>query len=173
MKINYKKTLKFVTLIITSMLIATVSAATYRYMYIDGSINVGTAKMIWLVGPTAPAGTTVSGSTAIVALPVEQGTPINFTECLFLKNDNLTGSFSLTVNVTTTVLGSDFTKAKMHIYENSSGSWSFVKTLDLTSLGDSYSGSLTAQNYLSMTFDVEATTSASGNKAFDIQVSYN
>jgi len=55
MKMNYKKTLKFVTLIITSLLIATVSAQIYRYMYIDGSVTISSAKMIWILGDNAPS----------------------------------------------------------------------------------------------------------------------
>jgi hypothetical protein len=61
----------------------------------------------------------------------------------------------------------------MHIYENSTSTWIFVDTLDLTNNADTYSGTLAAGNYLRMTFDVEAGTGASGNKPFDIQVRYN
>jgi hypothetical protein len=171
---NVKKSLKFVTLLITALLIGTVSAATYRYMYINGGINVGSAKMIWIAGIDPPTGTTIDGSTAIVALPVEEGTPINFTNCLFLKNNNLTGHFDYTINVTTEVQPLDFDVAKMHIYTNSTGNWVFVHTLDLTTAGahDSYSGSLDAGKVLRMTVEVSAATGAAGNKPFNLQVAY-
>ncbi len=172
MKMNFKKSLKLITLLATSLLIATVAAQTYRYMYIDGSVSVSSAKMVWLEGADAPTGTTIDGATVTVNLPVEAGAPINFTECLFLKNENATGSFTLDINVTTAVSTSDFDKCVMHIYQNSSGSWVFVDTLNLTDTSDSYSGSLAAGNYLRMTFDVAADTSASGTKAFDVQVRY-
>ena len=172
MHVNYKKTAKFLFLILTSVIIAAVSAETYRYMYIDGSITVGSAKMIWALGADAPAGSSVSGSEATVDMSVEQGTPVNFTECLFLKNDNATGQFSLNITVSTAVLGADFTKAQMHIYQNSSTNWVYVDTIDLTNSTDIYSGTLNAQNFLRMTFEVEATTGASGNKPFDIEVVY-
>lgn len=55
MKINYKKSLKLVTLLITSLLIATVSAEVYRYMYIYGTITVGSPKLIWLEGEDVTA----------------------------------------------------------------------------------------------------------------------
>ena len=171
MKINYKKILKLVTLLITSILIATVSADVYRYMYIDGSITVSGAKLIWMEGIDFPADGSISGSTATLDLDVEQGTPLNFTEALFLKNVNSTGSFSINLTEATAVSSSDFERAKMHIYENSSTSWVYVDTLDLTDSNDFYAGSLAAGNYLRMTFEVNATIS-SGSRAFDIQVEY-
>jgi len=173
MKMNYKKTLKFVTLIITSLLIATVSAQIYRYMYIDGSVTISSAKMIWILGDNAPSDASIDGSTATIDLDVEQGVPINFTEALFLKNDNATGSFSVMINVTTAVSTSDFTNCLMHIYENSTATFQYVDTLNLTDTSDGYSGSLAAGEYLRMTFEVEAGTSASGTKPFDIQVRYD
>ena len=172
MKVNFKKSLKLVTLLATSLLIATAAAQTYRYMYIDGSVTISSAKMVWLEGADAPAGTTIDGATVTVDLPVEAGSPINFTECLFLKNENATGSFTLDINVTTAVSTGDFDKCVMHIYENSTSSWVFVDTLNLTDTSDSYSGSLDAGDYLRMTFDVAADTGASGTKAFDVQVRY-
>jgi len=172
MKVNYKKSLKFVTLMISALFIAMVSAQVYKYMYIDGSITVSSAQMIWMLGENAPSDAAIDGSTVTVDLDVQQGVPMNFTECLFLKNDNATGSFSILISITTAVSGADFTEAKMHIYANSTGSWVFVNTMDLTNAADTYSGSLAAGNYLRMTFEVDATTSATGTKPFDIQVRY-
>lgn len=40
MKINYKKSLKFVTLLLSALLIATVSATVYNYLYIQSTIGV-------------------------------------------------------------------------------------------------------------------------------------
>lgn len=170
-KINYKKSLKLVVLMISSLLIATASATVYRYMYIDGSITVSSPKLVWILGGDAPADATISGTTATIDLDVEQGTPINFTEALFLKNNNATGSFNINITMTTAVSSSDFTEAKMHINENSTGSWQYVDTLDLTDSTDFYYGSLAAGNYLRMTFEVNATI-ASGTRNFDIQVRY-
>jgi hypothetical protein len=171
MNINYKRSIKFITLLIISLLIATVSADVYRYMYIDGSITVSGAKLVWMEGADFPADGSISGSTATLDLDVEQGTPLNFTEALFLKNVNSTGSFSMNLTETTAVSSSEFERAKMHIYQNSSSSWVYVDTLDLTDINDFYAGSLAAGNYLRMTFEVNATIS-SGGRSFDIQVEY-
>jgi hypothetical protein len=177
MKIDYKKTLKFITLVIMALLIATVSAATYSYMYIDGGVVIGTEKIVWIVGADAPAGTDITGSTATVNLDVEPGYPKNFTECLLLKNQD-TSDHNMTINVTTALLTSDFDWCYMDIYENSTGSWVFVDTLNLTDAAldsyETYTGNvpLGAGKYYRMKFAVAADSGASGTKNFDIQVRY-
>lgn len=173
MKENYKKSLKFITLVITALLIATVSAATYRYMFIDGSVTVGTSKMLWIEGSDSPADATVSGSTYTVDFDVEPGTPVNFTECVFLKNND-TSAHNLTISVTTTISASDFTECNMHIYNNSTSA--FIDTIDITTSDsyETYTGNtpLAAGNSYQMTFEVYATASASGTYNFDIEVEY-
>jgi len=173
MKMNYKKSLKFVTLLITSLLIATVSAATYRYMYIDGSVVVGTPKIIWVAGSDAPSGTTITGSTVTLPFNAEPGTPQNFTYCLYLKNQD-TADHNMTISVTTTVPAADFDEFKIHIYINSTEA--FVDTLDVTT-SDSYE-TYTGNNPLSageayrMTFELAPSITADGTYNFDIQVEY-
>jgi len=175
MNLNYKKSMKLVLLIVSSIFIATASAATYRYMFIDGSVTVGTEKMVWLEGLDSPGDATISGSTYTVDLDVEPGTPLNFTECVFLKNQD-TADHNLTISVTTTILDADFTECKMHIYSNSTGSWVYVDTLDLETSDsyETYTGNtpLGAGKYYRMTFEVAATPTASGTYDFDIQVVY-
>jgi hypothetical protein len=175
LNLNYKKSAKILLLLLSSILIATVSAATYRYMYIDGSVTVGTAKLIWIEGIDSPGDATISGSTYTADLDVEPGTPLNFTECVFLKNED-TAAHNMTISVTTAISASDFTEAKMHIYSNSTASWVYVDTLDITTT-DSYetytaNTPLGASNYYRMTFEVAATITASGTYDFDIQVEY-
>ncbi|MFB0514697.1 MAG: hypothetical protein ACETVQ_03875 [Candidatus Bathyarchaeia archaeon] len=169
-KIRSRKALKFLGLLISSLLIAAVSATTYRYLYIDGSIKVTSAKMIWIEGADAE-NATIQGSTAIVRLDVEEGTPVNFTEALFLKNNNASGYFNYTITITQAVSSGDFQRAKMHVYENYTTPWTYLDTLDLTNSTDSYSDSLDGQDYLRMTFEVNA-TATSGTFDFDIQVEY-
>jgi len=170
MNINYKRSIKFITLLIISLLIATVSADVYRYMYIDGSITVSSSKLIWIQGADVPDAT-ISGSTVTLDLSVEQGTPLNFTEALFLKNVNASGSFNYNITITQPVSSDDFQRAKIHINENTTTSWTYVDTLDLTNATDFHYGSLGFGEYLRMTFEVNATLSA-GPYNFDIQVEY-
>ena len=67
MNAKYKKSLKIVTLLITTIFIATVSADVYRYMYIDGTVTIGSAKLVWSPGSVTP---TIAGSTATITLNV-------------------------------------------------------------------------------------------------------
>ena len=168
MKINVKKTLKLVTLLISSLLIATVSAQVYRYMYMQGTISVTTAKMIWLEG--ADVDSTITDNTATFTVTVEEDMPTNFTETLFLKNVNASGSFNYNITITQTLSSSDFTTAKLHIYENSTGAWTYVDTLDLTNATDFSSGSLNAGYFLRFTLEIEAATANGGT--FQVKVTY-
>lgn len=67
MKISYKKTLKLVTLLITSLLIATASAAIYDYMYLNASVGVQGMTLEWISGDdggATDADTQINGVTA-------------------------------------------------------------------------------------------------------------
>ena len=59
MKINYKKILKLVTLLVTSLLIATVSAATYN-MFMDATVGVTATELSF--AENAPDFTTCGGT---------------------------------------------------------------------------------------------------------------
>lgn len=173
---NYRKYLKIASLLITALLIGSVSAATYVYMYIDGSITIGTAKLVWMEGTDAPGDTSISGGTVTTDLHVQPGVGQNFTECLFLKNQD-TAAHNLTVAVTTAVSTGTFDTFKIHIYKNSTGSWASVDTLDGTVSNDQYSTytgntPLIASGYYRLTFEVKAKDGTSGTANFDIQVTY-
>jgi hypothetical protein len=175
MNLDYRKSAKLVFLLVSAILIATVSAQVYKYMYIDGSVTVGTPALVWIEGENSPGDATISGGTYTVDLDVEPGYPANFTECVFLKNQD-SAAHNMTISVTTTLSASDFTEGKMHIYSNSTGSWVFVDTLDMTTTDsyETYTGNtpLDADNYYRMTFEISATATASGTHNFDVQVEY-
>jgi len=171
MNAKYKKSLKIVTLLITAILIATVSADVYRYMYIDGSITVGSAKLVWLEGTDVDS--SITGSTAVVNLNVEDEIPINFTEALFLKNvDGGANSYTYTISVSTPLSSSDFEVAKIHVYENYTTPWTYLGTVDLTSSSSTYQNTLADGNYLRLTIEVKAIQD-SISRNFDVQVEYS
>jgi len=63
MKINYKKSLKLITLLITSLFISFASAATYSELFMHATpISIGTAKTKFVTGANT---TTMGGSDAI------------------------------------------------------------------------------------------------------------
>ncbi len=176
MKINYKKSLKFLTMFISAALIATVSAQVYTYMYVDGTISIGAAKMVWLGGADFPADGTINGGTVTMDLDVQPGASQNFSECLFLKNQDA-ADHNLTLSVTTEVSTDTFEFYHIYIYKNSTGSWESVDTLDGTVLNDQYSSytantPLIAGGFYRMTFEVKAKTGTSGTSNFDMQVTY-
>jgi hypothetical protein len=177
MNAKYKKSLKIVTLLITSLIIATVAADTYVYMYINGSVTVGTAQLVWIAGTDAPGSTVINGGTVTLPLTVQPGVNQNFTEALFLKNQD-SADHNMTVTVTTAITpAGDFDIANAYIYGNSTGSWVYVDTLTLTSASDQYSTytgntPLTAGNYYRFTFEIQAKTSATGPYSFVLQLVY-
>ena len=173
MNVKYKKSLKIVTLLITAIIIATASATTFNYMYIDGSVTVGGTKMIWIAGADAPGDISSSGSTVIMDLDVQNGTYQVFTDALFLKNQD-TESHDLNITVTTALSTDDFDTANAIIYENTStpGVWTEVDTLTLTTTSGQISGSLDAGEYYRFSFELQAKPDATGTLPFDMQVTY-
>ena len=64
-KIRSMKALKFLGLLISAMIIATVSAALYDYMYLDADVGVEGIALKWINGTDGgTAGTSISGLTA-------------------------------------------------------------------------------------------------------------
>ena len=64
-KIRSMKALKLLGLLISSILIATVSAALYDYMYLDADVSVEGIALKWINGTDGgTAGTSISGLTA-------------------------------------------------------------------------------------------------------------
>ena len=122
----------------------------------------------WYLGPDATEDTYISGNTAIVDLDVEQGTPVNFTEVLFLKNEHSTKAYDVEISLSNAVPVSEFRECQMHVYENSTTSWSFVDTVDLTDEADTFDGPLEAGCYLRMSFEVNAIANA--GESYDFRV---
>jgi hypothetical protein len=171
MKMNYKRSLKFVTLLITTLLIGLVSAATYKYMYINGSVNIGNQKLQWIKDGSATSGDTVTVDWG----DVEPGIGQNFSERLYLKNID-SASHNMTITVTTSVSASTFDLFNIYIYRNSTEPWVYVYTLNVTK-GDTYS-TYTANEPLGqnvcfrLDFEIKAKTGTGGLNDFDIKVQY-
>jgi hypothetical protein len=172
MKASFKKSIKFVALLAMALLIATVSAATYSTLYITGTVTIGTQQLVWLAGEDAPGDVSIVGGRVTMDLDVQPGVITNFTECLFLKNQDV-ADHTLNVTVTTALSTDDFDSAKMYIYGNSTGSWVYVATLTLTTASSSANDNeLTAGNYYRFTFEIQAKAATSGIKSFELQLLY-
>lgn len=172
MKINIKKSLKFITLLVTSIVIATVSAQTYTYMFMEGSISIGTQKIVWI-----KEGQEISGDTVTMSFTVEPEVVKSVNGSLYLKNKD-TADHNLTITVTDAVTGSNFKVCKIYIYDNftQSGQWTFVDVLDVETLNDEYSTytdnkPLVDGGYYRFDFEIEAESTASSD-SFKITVRY-
>jgi hypothetical protein len=133
MKINYKKSLKFVTLLISALLIAIVSATIYNYMYINGSGQINTTGLEWVLGPDAPPAASVSGPTASVPMNTSQGNPRNYTDCLHLVNlDAAPHSFNLSVTSSTGAIN-NFTSFNLVLFDENSTQQAVLNVLSTSS----------------------------------------
>jgi len=99
-KIRSKKALKFLGLLVSAMVIAAVSASMYNFMYIEGSGVASTGKGLkWELGSVGqyPSGTTIDGFTVKNLNFSVAGSPINYTDCLHIVNQD--GSENHTFNL--------------------------------------------------------------------------
>jgi hypothetical protein len=169
-KIRVKKTLKLIALLLTSLLIASVSASTYYGMFINGTITIRAPDVIWVKGNNSNATASISGTTATVDLSVVNGTAQNFTSCLYLKNLAAHG-YTVNFTLTSTPLSTTyFSTAKVLIYDNAS--MSLISTLDMTTTTPSNGNSLLGGKVYSLVFDIVTTPSATATYTFDIKTTY-
>jgi hypothetical protein len=168
---NYKKSLKFITLLISAILIATVSAATYKYMYLEGTVVIGTQELAWIKN-----GVEISGSTVTQTLNVEPEIPFVENGTLYLWNKD-TAAHNMTITVTTAADSSKFDVFKIHIYSNETGSWVYMGYLNATTLNDAYStytisDPLNAGYGYKFDYQITATSGATGSTTFKLEVKY-
>ena len=132
MNVNYKKSSKFATLLISALLIATVSAGVYNYMYISGSGEITTTGLSWEAGDDFPTAASINGPTATVPMTTNEGNPRNYTDCLHLVNLDATTAHSFNITVTSSPSSAlnkaNFTKFNLVLF-NAAGAQ--VAVLDL------------------------------------------
>lgn len=169
MKTNIKKALKLTTLLMTSILIATASAQVYTFMFLQGTITIGTQKIVWIKGNQEVSGDSVS----INLDNVEPGKTMSFNDTAYLKNKDTAAHTIVSIEVTDAV-GSHFEICKAYIYENftESGQWTLVGVLDLKDMTSKITGkTLNAGGYYKFDFEIRASSSGSDNM-FTIKVTY-
>ncbi|MEM3566411.1 MAG: hypothetical protein QXK18_06015 [Candidatus Bathyarchaeia archaeon] len=169
MKTSYRKIAKLVTLLVTSLMIATASVQAYQaFMYMEGSIIVGSQKIVWIYN-----GAEDPDDTVLVSLTgLEPGKTLTFNGTAYLKNKDTSNYTIVSIEVTKAV-GSNFEICKAYIYENftTSGTWTLVGTLNLASEGSKIENKqLQADGYYKFDFEIRA--SSSGSDTFKIKVTY-
>ncbi|MEM2118219.1 MAG: hypothetical protein QW386_04290 [Candidatus Bathyarchaeia archaeon] len=170
MKMNYKKAAKIITLLVTSILIATVSAQIYGYMYIEGSGTITSQELSWQLGSTAPSGATVQGVyVKNLNLSIPMNTPKNFTDCLRLVNNNNT-EITFSLEVTSVGDATNFTTFDLVLY-NAAGAR--LATLNCKTTDIKTGLTIPALTTLYIRFEVTPTTDAeSGYLYFTVKVTY-
>jgi hypothetical protein len=137
-------------------------------MYIQGTITIGSQKVVWI-----KEGTEISGDTVEMSFNVEPNLTKTFNETLYLKNKDSSNHNIISIKVTDSV-GSHFGICKVYIYENftQSGQWTLVGTLDIKSTSSEISNkTLVTNGYYKFDFEIRATTTGSDN-GFTIKVTY-
>jgi len=171
--IKNKKSLKIITLLVASLLIAAASAQVYSYMYIQGSATITTAELSWELGTTAPTGTTVNGYTVEnLNFSIPENTFKNYTDCLHLvNNDGSDHDFDLSTAVTAGNT-SKFTTFDLVVYDPDTN-----MGLDrLSVIGEESTASsltITALDTLAIRFEIDPLTNETdGYLAFTVQLIY-
>ncbi len=171
MKISYKKTLKIATLLLTSVIIATVSATTYSYMYIQGSGTITTGGLSWAKGVDAPAATTIAGAYVTdMNFSIKENQFLNATDSLHLINGDAT---SHTFSIDATVTGgntSKFTTFDMIIYKSDNTG---IAKISVKNNGSASSLTISGTETLYVRFEIDPLLDeTSGDMAFTVQLIY-
>ena len=140
MKTNIKKTLKFITLLLSALLIGTASAAVYNYMQINATVGVKGFDVNFYDGDdTATAGGTISSDRQTVTFDNIEGLAgqiVNYTDLVRICN-NGTSAHNLNLEITSDTYNGNAASTldyiKITVY-NSGGT--SVDTLQLDPHGD-------------------------------------
>jgi len=171
MQINYKRVAKLLTLTLSALLIATVSAESYRYMFINGTITISNTGLTWLLGDSASGGSSVAGSTATIALSISNGTILNFTHYLYLKNLDAS-SHSLTISITDAATSSLYETNGFNITLSNNATSAYIGQLDALSGSSTYSGTVGSSAVWHITFELATKVDATGSDNFALQFTY-
>jgi len=132
-KIIFRKEMKLVTLLLTSLLIASVSAATYYSMLMQPRVTVSTPAIKFSQAPDNPAGSTINNSWCRLTAKSYPNATLTYEKAVYLNNtESNTNSFRLRHVTITPTNGTaevgNWTSIKFLVY-NSSG---YVFSLNYT-----------------------------------------
>jgi hypothetical protein len=171
MKLNYKKSLKFITLLIASLLIGTVSAEIYSYMYIQGSGTIASQELIWELG-TNPCGATIQGYTVKnLNISIPKNTFENITDCIRLVNNDNT--YGYTFNLTTAVIGGDPSKFTTFDFVMYYSNWTQVAKFSIKNQGSTPNLNIAKSQTMYIRFEIDPLLDAiNGYMYFTLKLTY-
>ena len=178
--IRSRKALKFLGLLISAMVIAAVSASMYNFMYIQGSGVASTAKGLkWELGATDqyPAGTTIDGFTVKNLNFSVAASPINYTDCLHIVNQDSdeNHTFNLRVKSSYGTGWDDFTEFNLVVFDDvPEGAGTQQEVLDLSnSTAQTADMTILTSDTWYFLFEIVPIANPSGNKVyFEIELTY-
>lgn len=95
-KIRYKRPLKLLTLLVTSMLIATASAAVYYSMNMQPTVTISQATVIFEEGTDWPGGSMGTNSTYVsLTIKAYPNATLTYDEPLKIKNTDLSSAHNV------------------------------------------------------------------------------
>jgi hypothetical protein len=152
MKLNYKRSLKLITLLISSLLIATVSATVYYSLTMTSTVSVGTNDVYFLLGAdNSTAGVTLGADNTTATLTSLKAYPnvtTTYNDPMRVRNNATSGStnirfrpVSLTggatqflfVNFTLVNSADNSTKASLN-YTSNGSVWTMPSTTNWVSI---------------------------------------
>ncbi|MEM3735114.1 MAG: hypothetical protein QXH40_00775 [Candidatus Bathyarchaeia archaeon] len=170
MKTNYKKMLKFATLLISSLLIATASAGVVRYMEIQGTVQISAGGLAWVKGADEPGiSVNIDGQIATVSLSLNNGTAYNITNHLYLKNLDNDKNYTVTIEVTDPPSSELYEAFNIVIYHNMTN----AQITSINALSPSPASNTIHQGEVwHITFYIDTKSSASGSDSFTVKFTY-
>jgi hypothetical protein len=128
MRLNYKKSLKIITLLLSSLLIGTVSATVYTQMFLNTTVGVAGLSLEWVKGTNGNVTCSIVGSTCtLTGLKGYPGQTATYNNTVEIKN---AGSSTVTFSITTTQCQGS-TDNLTSIYVNIYNSTGLFKTLNV------------------------------------------
>jgi hypothetical protein len=181
-KILFRKELKLLTLLLTSLLIASASAAVYYSMIMQPSVTIAGAKIVFVQGSDWPSGSSMGTNSTWVSLALKAypNATLTYDEPLNLSNTDATNDheFRLRHVSITPATGSasvgNFTSIKF-IVKNAAGVTQV--SFDYTTTGDTWNTPSTT-SYMTLpagtkwiiSVETKAVAGALSNIAADIQI---
>jgi hypothetical protein len=150
MKINYKKNLKIITLFLSSLLIATVSASVYYSLTMTSTISVATTNIYFVKGPdNSTAGVVLSSdnkSAQLTTLKAYPNVTTTYDDPIRVKNNatsgstnirlrhvSLTGSAAQFIFINFTLMDGTTEKANLD-YTSNGATWTTPSTTDWSAI---------------------------------------
>jgi hypothetical protein len=171
MNTNYRKSLKIVALLVSSLLIATVTATVYNQLFQTGHVTATTYGVQWISG-TDTVGLTINGATcSMSSLSAPVGGAKNYTDPVRLNNTEASQHTFNLIIVSATGNTTHLSYIYVRLY-NSTGSYKDTLTVWAGgSQGSNLSGlQIAGHDYWKFEYDIKWDTSSTSSSYVDVSL---